>query len=153
MKNLNDLLKAEKRHQLLLGIVMIIYILMNIQTPGPLAGLVDNLYGNIAVILLALSVFASTNHVVGILALISAYEIIKRSNVRTGSHAIRNFLPSENSKVVEFSKYNDFPVTLEEQIVAKMAPLVKHDAAPNSDYKPVLDGLHDAAPIDYEGVI
>ena len=23
----------------------------------------------------------------------------------------------------------------------------------NLDYKPVLDGLHDAAPIDYEGVV
>jgi hypothetical protein len=153
MKNLNDLLKAEKRHQLMLGVVFVIYILMNVQTPQTLAELVDNLYGNIIVIVIALSVFTHSNPVVGILALVAAYELIKRSNVGTGDHGVRNYLPSEKSKVMDFSKYNDFPVTLEEQVVSKMAPLVKHDAPPNSNYKPVLNALHDASPINYEGVI
>ena len=153
MKNLNDLLKAEKRHQLLLGVVFVIYILMNARTPQTLAGLVDNVYGNIAVVVIALSVFAHSNPVVGILALVAAYELIKRSIVDTGDHAVRNYLPSEKSKVMDFSRYNDFPVTLVEQVVTKMAPLVKHDAPPNSNYKPVLNALHDASPINYEGVI
>ena len=139
MKNLNDLLKAEKRHQLMLGVVFVIYILMNVQTPRTLAGLVDNLYGNIVVVVIAMSVFTQSNPVVGILAMVAAYELIKRSNVGTGNHAIRNYLPSDKSKVMDFSRYNDFPVTLEEQVVNKMAPLVKHDAPPNSNYKPVLE--------------
>ena len=153
MKNLNDLLKAEKRHQLMLGVVFVIYILMNVQTPRTLAGLVDNLYGNIVVVVIAMSVFTQSNPVVGILAMVAAYELIKRSNVGTGNHAIRNYLPSDKSKVMDFSRYNDFPVTLEEQVVNKMAPLVKYDAPPNSNYKPVLNALHDASPINYEGVI
>jgi len=153
MKNLNDLLKAEKRHQLMLGVVFVIYILMNVKTPRTLAELVDNLYGNIVVVVIALSVFTQSNPVVGILAMVAAYELIKRSNVGTGNHAIRNYLPSDKSKVMDFSRYNDFPVTLEEQVVKKMAPLVKHDAPPNSNYKPVLNALHDASPINYEGVI
>ena len=153
MKNLNDLFKAEKRHQLMLGVVFVIYILMNVQTPRTLAELVDNLYGNIVVVVIALSVFTQSNPVVGILAMVAAYELIKRSNVGTGNHAIRNYLPSDKSKVMDFSRYNDFPVTLEEQVVKKMAPLVKHDAPPNSNYKPVLNALHDASPINYEGVI
>jgi hypothetical protein len=37
-------------------------------------------------------------------------------------------------------------------MVEKMAPIVVDDSS-SLDYKPVLDGLHDAAPIDYEGVI
>jgi hypothetical protein len=153
MKNLNDLLKAEKRHQLMLGVVFVIYILMNVKTPRTFAGLVDNLYGNIVVIVIAMSVFTQSNPVVGILAMVAAYELIKRSNVGTGNHAIRNYLPSDKSKVMDFSRYNDFPVTLEEQVVKRMAPLVKHDAPPNSNYKPVLNALHDASPINYEGVI
>ena len=153
MKNLNDLLKAEKRHQLLLGVVFVVYILLNAQTPSSIAGLVDNVYGTVAVIIIALSIFVHSNPVVGILALVAAYELIKRSGVSTGTHALRNYVPSERSKVMDFSQYNDFPVTLEEQVVSKMAPLVKHDAPPNSDYKPVLEGQHDAAPINYEGVI
>ena len=75
-----------------------------------------------------------------------------RSSVRTGTFAIRNYLPSEASKVIDFSRYNDFPVTLEEEMVKKMAPIVV-DNSSSLTYKPVLDTLHDAAPIDYEGVI
>ena len=153
MQNFNDLIKAEKRHQVFLGLVFVIYILINIQTPESLAGLIDNVYGNIAVVVLALSVFTHSNPVVGILGLVAAYELIKRSSVKTGTHAIRNYLPTEEKKVMDFSRYNEFPVTLEEQVVARMAPLVKHDAAPNADYKPILDTMHDAAPIDYTGVI
>ena len=65
---------------------------------------------------------------------------------------INNYLPSEQAKAAEFSKYNDFPVTLEEEVVSQMAPIVKYDDAPNMNYAPVLDGLHDAAPLDYDGV-
>jgi hypothetical protein len=153
MKYLNDLLKAGKRHELLLTIVLIIYLLMNVRTPQTLAGLVDSPMGNIAVAIIALFMFTQSKPVVGILTLVAAYELVRRSNVSTGNDAIRNYMPSEKSKVMDFSRYNDFPVTLEEQVVAKMAPLVKHDAPANSNYKPVLDSLHDASPIDYEGVI
>ena len=65
---------------------------------------------------------------------------------------INNYLPSEQAKAAEFSKYNDFPVTLEEEVVSQMAPIIKYDDAPNMNYSPVLDGLHDAAPLDYDGV-
>ncbi len=153
MKNLNDLFKEEKRHEMLLGLIFVIYILMDVDTPKSLANLVDNVYGNAAVAIIALSLFVHTDPVVGILGIVAAYQLIKRSSVETGTHAIRNYLPSEGKKIMDFAKCNDFAVTLEEEMVDKMAPLVKHDAPPNVDYKPVLDSLHDAAPIDYDGVI
>ena len=71
---------------------------------------------------------------------------------KTETYALNNFLPSEESKVIDFSKYNDFPVTLEEEVVSQMAPIGSDGAAPNMSYKPILGGLHDAAPIDYDGV-
>ncbi len=71
---------------------------------------------------------------------------------KTGTYALNNFLPSEESKVIDFSKYNDFPVTLEEEVVSQMAPIGDDGAASNMSYKPILEGLHDAAPIDYDGV-
>ena len=153
MKNLNDLFKEEKRHEMLLGLIFVIYILMDVDTPKSLAELIDNVYGNAVVAILAITLFVHTNPVVGILGNIAAYQLVKRSSVETGTHGIRNYLPSEDKKMMDFAKCNDFPVTLEEEMVDKMAPLVKHDAAANVDYKPVLDSLHDAAPIDYEGVI
>lgn len=153
MKNLNDLFKEEKRHEMLLGLIFVIYILMDVDTPKSLAELIDNVYGNAIVAIFAITLFAHTNPVVGVLGIIAAYQLVKRSSVETGTHGIRNYLPSEDKKMMDFAKCNDFPVTLEEEMVDKMAPLVKHDAAANVDYKPVLDSLHDAAPIDYEGVI
>ena len=72
---------------------------------------------------------------------------------KTCSYALNNYLPSEESKVIDFSKYNDFPVTLEEEVVSQMAPIGVDGSAPNMNYKPILEGLHDAAPIDYDGVV
>ena len=55
MKLLNDLLKAEKKHQMFLGIVFIIYILLNIRSPHGLAELIDTTIGNIVVVCLGRS--------------------------------------------------------------------------------------------------
>jgi len=71
----------------------------------------------------------------------------------TGTYAMSNYLPSEESKVIDFTKYNDFPVTLEEEVVSQMAPIVVSNESTHLNYQPILEGLHDAAPIDYEGVI
>ena len=106
MKNLDNLLKAEKRHEVFLGIVFIIYILLNVDTPSGLSKLIDTSLGYVIVAILALTVFASTNPIVGILGLIAAYELLRRSN--GGSLLISSNIPSEKNKVMDFSKYNDF---------------------------------------------
>jgi hypothetical protein len=51
--------------------------------------------------------------------------------------------------------YNQFPYTLEQEVVKKMAPLNKADTSGSNTYSfnPVLDDLHDAAPVNYTGVI
>ena len=143
-------LVADTAHEILLAIVFIIYIILNIKTPTTLAQFVDSPLGHIIVAIVALSIFCSTNFVIGILAFIAAYELIRRSNSTSN---IKKFVPSENKKVMDFSRYNDFPVTLEEEVVAKMAPLVKNDAPSTVNFKPVLDNTHDAASINSEGVI
>lgn len=153
MLNFKELIEAEKRNQTLLAIILIIYIILNVKTPNMLAKLIDNLVGYIVVVIITIIIFANSHPIVGILTIIAAYELIKRSSVSTGTHAIRNYLESEKSKVDDFSSYNDFPVTLEEEIVNKMAPLVVNNDEPSSDFKPILDDQHDAAGIDYEGVI
>ena len=140
------------RHQLLLLVVLILYIVLNIQTPPTLAHLIDNIYGNIAVILCAFYLLANSNPIVGVIALFAAYELIKRSSHSTGTTAIQKFLPSEMKKGVHISAFNQFPVTLEEEVVSQMAPIVKSNEAPNMNYSPVLDALHDAAPLNYDGV-
>ena len=153
MQNFSDLIKAEKRHQLVLGIVLVLYILLNVKTPDMLSNWIDSIYGNIVVVVIAMILFSNSNPVVGILSIIAAYMLLKRSSITTGSFAIQKYLPSEESRSSDFSKFNEMPITLEEQMVAKMAPLVKHTTVSQSNYQPVLETLHEAAPIDYQGVV
>jgi len=49
-------------------------------------------------------------------------------------------------------QYKDYSKTLEEEVVASMAPIVQ-TGNQNFTFKPVLDDLQNAAPVDYEGVI
>lgn len=144
-------LKYQTQQHLVLAILLITYIFVNVQVPHSIATLVDTTLGKVAVVLGALSMFR-VNMVIGLLGLAAGYQLLMRSSLTSGTFAIHNYLPSEASKVIDFSRYNDFPPTLEEEMVEKMAPIVVDDSS-SLDYKPVLDGLHDAAPIDYEGVI
>ena len=47
---MKDVFKGEKGSQFLLAVVLIIYILSNIQTPHTLASAIDNVIGNVVVI-------------------------------------------------------------------------------------------------------
>lgn len=147
------LINAEERHKRILEFIMALYIVFNIDTPMQLAKLVDSPMGIVVVVLLALSMFAAAGPVAGILALVAAHTLIKRSSKETGSYYIQGSGNAEEIKAEMLEKYNSFPKTLEEDVIDKMAPLVGPNANSKLDYKPLLDPLHDAAPINYEGVI
>ena len=153
MAILKDIVKTENRHQVVVAGALCAYILTGANVPQDLANFVDTTVGNIAVAALALSLFASLNPVVGVLGFLAAYELIRRSASQSSSGLIRNYVPGEKNKVIDFSRYNDYPVTLEQEMVARMAPLVVRPGSPNLHYKPVLDAMHHAAPINYQGVI
>jgi hypothetical protein len=153
MQKILNKIKMEKREHLILAVLLIIYILLDVNLPAVLSGAVDTIYGKVLLYILALHIFFNVSKVAGVLAIIAVYTMIKRASVNTGTFAMQEYLPSEERKVIDFSKFNDYPVTLEEEEVARMAPLVRNETSVGSDYKPVLDSLHDAAPTDYEGVI
>jgi hypothetical protein len=87
---------------------------------------------------------------VGIFAI---YLLFKRSSMVSGSLAMAKFLPTEELKSQHLSAFNQFPVTLEEEVVQKMAPLQSGPAMGPKTFTPVLDELHDAASINYTGVV
>ncbi len=90
MDNLKNLLLKGNKHQLILIVLFVLYILLDIKTPENLAFLFDNIFGQIVVILGALALFLNSHPVVGVLGFFVAYEIIRRSSVASGSHAIPN---------------------------------------------------------------
>ena len=93
MKSFNKLLKGLKQQELAILVVFVIYVLLEIKTPKPIAELSDNIYGNIFVIVIALMFFLNNKPVVGIFGLVVAYIFIKRSSVGNGTHAMRRSLP------------------------------------------------------------
>ena len=121
-------MKAEKRHQVVLGALFLVYIIFNISCPHSLALLVDNLYGTIIVVFLALTLFFAVNPVIAVLGVIAAVELLRRSKVSTGSSAMLNQLPTEDRKAFDMKAQNQFPMTLEEEVIKNRAPLV--DSAP-----------------------
>ena len=150
MELINQLLKKGKQHELALLAMFVVYILFDTKMPHAIASLVDNVYGNVVVLVLAFYVLLQMNSIVGVVAMIAAYELIRRSSIATGTAAVKRFLPSELKKGKHFSAFNQFPVTIEEEMVDKMAPLVKHSGASNLDYKPVEDDSINSSSIHSE---
>ena len=119
-QQMRDAFKTCRKHEMLLTVPIILYIVLNVPTPDVIASYVDTPLGNIAVVLIALSFFTHSHAVVGVLGLFAAYVLIRRSS---SSSAIEAYVPSERRKSEELSALNQFPVTLEEQMVALRAPL------------------------------
>ncbi len=154
MRTLNSLYKAENRYQSFLGFLFVVYILSNLELPTDLEKLINTTGGNVVVMLLAMSVFYHTHPVIGILGLIAAYEVIKRSGNGVAFVDIDSYIPGEESKAQEMRVTQPpFKGTLEEDMVRDMVPLVVPNDSSSLDYQPTLDSLHNASPINYQGVI
>lgn len=149
-KTLKPLIKFEHAHKRVLELLFVLYIVFNIETPMRLAKLVDTPIGNAVVAVLALTMFAAGGPVAGILALIAAHTLIKRSSEATGTIYLQGAERAEEIKKDILDSYNSFPKTLEEEVVSQMAPLVA-GGNPKSDVKPILNKIDGAAPIDYQG--
>jgi hypothetical protein len=119
---MDPVFKYARKHEMLLTVLLILYVVLNVPTPDRIAPYVDTPLGNIVVALIALSLFTHSHAVVGVLGLFAAYVLIRRSGAN-GRAAIEAYVPSEKRKSEELSALNQFPVTLEEQMVAMRAPL------------------------------
>lgn len=143
MNQLFKLLKKEQNEYVAI-FLMVLFIVFNVTVPEPLAVLIDTLPGRIVVMALAASLLYVHN-VLGVIAIIFAYILIHRSERKTGTYHMRKFLPSEAKKDRHLSAMNQFPSTLEEQMVQDMVPFVKDGPITSPNYKPVSENLHDAA--------
>jgi hypothetical protein len=89
------------------------------------------------------------NPILAVLALLVGFDLIRRSSMATGIDALQRFAPSEEKKSSQFTAFNQFPYTLEQEVVAKMAPVMKSGSSlSQASYKPLLDNLYDASPLN-----
>ena len=146
MDSFSSLLKKEHMGELVLVTLFIIYLIMGLRTPEPIAKLVDNMVGKVVIIFIVIYLFMKSNPILAVLAAFVAFDLIRRSTETTGLGALQKYAPSEEKKMYQFSAFNQFPYTLEQEVVSKMAPIVRSGSSlTQASYKPVLDNLHDAS--------
>ena len=93
-----------------------------------------------------ISLFIYANPIVAVLSLLVAFDLIRRSSLTTGIDALARYAPTEQHKMSQFTAFNQFPYTLEQEVVKKMAPILQGGyTMSKATYKPVLEQQHDAA--------
>ena len=148
MEGLSGLFKKENMGELALAILLIVYLVLGFRTPDAIAGMVDTLFGKIVMFVIVIFLFLHANPLLAVLALFVAFDLMRRSSVATGIDALQKFAPSEEKRRSQFTAYNQFPYTLEQEVVAKMAPMVSAGSSlTQASYKPMLDNLYDASPV------
>ena len=149
MEGFSELFKKENMSQLSLAILFIIYLIMGYKTPEPLANVIDTLVGKIAMFIMVIFMFMHANPILAVLSLFVAFDLIRRSSAVTGIDALKKYLPTEEKKSSQFTAFNQYPYTLEQEVVKKMAPIVQSGSSlTKASYKPLLDNLYDASTIN-----
>ena len=149
MDSFTELFKKEHMGEFILIILMIIYLIMGLKTPELVAILIDNVVGKVVIILVVIYLFMHANPILAVLAALVAFDLMRRSSATTGISALQQYAPSEQKKMSQFTAFNQFPYTLEQEVVAKMAPIVRSGSSMTQpSYKPLLDNLYDAASLN-----
>ena len=149
MESFSSLFKKEHMGELVLVILLIIYLILGFKTPEPIASMIDSLVGKVVIFIIVIYLFMHANPILAVLSLFVAFDLIRRSSVATGIDALQRYAPSEQKKTSQFSAFNQFPYTLEQEVVAKMAPIMKSGSSlTQASYKPLLDNLYNASPLN-----
>lgn len=133
----------KSNHHLVLTILLCVFIVFDIQVPDALANMIDNPIGKIAVAALSLCLL-SMNTLLGVIGLVAAYVLIQRSSESTGTQAEKDYLPSEAKKNAVLTSMNQFPMTVEEEVIARMLPMNNQVDLSEPEFKPVLGDTHNA---------
>ena len=149
MNSFSSLLNKEHRSQLILTIILIVYLILGLQTPQPIAFLVNNMVGKLVIFLIVIYMFLHMNPILAVISLVVAFDLIRRSSNTVYNNLLQTYIPSEENKMGQFTAFNQFPYTLEQEVVKKMAPIVQSGSVLNkASYHPLLDNLHDASPVN-----
>ena len=168
MKNIDlsnsagKLLSGKITAEIILGVLFIIYLVAGYSTPPPLSQMAQSNGGVFVLVVLFLSLFLFCNPIVAILGLFVVFELIRRSNPSSslqirpsmdpnhGASTVppsfnNNRILSENKKNAFFTASNQFPPTLEEEVVKTMTVQQPAAASQLDPYQPILENIYDAA--------
>ena len=154
MGSMDQLYDRKNMGQLILIILFLIYLVIGFKTPTDLAVLIDNIWGKVIIIIIAIVLFAVCNPILGILGFFVAYKLIMTSNIETGNYGKQNYIPTEEKKYADMINNNEYPYTLEQEIVKLRAPIYHYNSDNHTySFTSTLDDQNNAAPVHYDGII
>jgi len=134
--------------EIALLVVFVLYVVLPVQTPQFLSGIIDSSLGMLTVFILAIYLFLNVNPIVAVVFILVAYELLRRSSQKVGHVTVMQYTPSQARKDAEMVAMNPpKAVTLEEEVVNKMAPIGHSDPSVfvGTTFKPVADKLKDGS--------
>jgi hypothetical protein len=148
MDYFSTLFDKKNMPQLVLAVLFALYLVMGYQIPEGVATAIDSTIGKIIVVVVALMLFAYSNPVLGVLALLVAYQLIKGASVKTGMAGLEEYYPTEAKKWSPFTPTHQFPYTLEQEVVKNMTTQKFNTEYVKAPFRPTLDDTHDASPLN-----
>jgi hypothetical protein len=142
-----DYFNKKQMPEVALSILFVLYLVMGFKLPDGVASMIDTTLGKIVVLLVALMMFAYSNPVLGVLALLVAYQFIKNASVKTGMAGLEEYYPTEEKKWTPFTPTHQFPYTLEQEVVKNMTTQKFNTEYIKAPFRPILDDNHNAAPL------
>ena len=131
--------------EIVIIIVFLLYLILPVETPDQLKPLLKHSMGMIVVLVATLYLFLYSHPILGILALLVAYELMRRSCDNKKIRHVRFNESTEVEKKRVMNKMNPPKArSLEEDVVEKMAPSRVQGDFIASTYKPVVGNTHSA---------
>lgn len=144
MELLNSLFSKKNIGQLILAILFIIFLLSNFSVPYSLAKIIDTKIAVVIIVVILILLVCYVNPLVSILAVLVAYELMKRSATIVGKTNLEDYYPVQEKKWSPFNSHHQFPYTLEQEVVNKMTKNVFNSTPSKASYKPVVDNTYNA---------
>lgn len=143
-----NMMKSLSTVEMMLLAGFIIYIVAPVSMPSFLAGIFDSSLGMLMLFVMTLFLFFYVNPILGVVFILVAYELLRRSAQFTGRTNIMQYTPTQEKKNVQMKAMNPAKTeTLEEEVVNKMAPVGHSDISvyTTSTFKPVADKVGSAS--------
>lgn len=149
-----DFWKSLTSLEIVLIVLLVIYIVFAIPTPDTFIPFMNSSVGFAIVVIVVIFMVYYTNPILAILSIFVGYELIRRSSYNTMNNnifsvpVVQSFPINQLEKDVIMKEMNPLQsVTLEEEVINKMAPIGIMDTATfiETSYQPLPDKTVDCA--------
>jgi len=145
-----DSLKSLKPLEIIALVIFIIFIILPVKIPVAFNGFFDFPSGILILFIITVILFIYTNPILGVLFILVAYEIIRRSSTITNKPIGEVLYPDNTTQAVKDRELQNLnkpqPPTLEEEVILKMAPATQNFIkVDGSNFKPITEPITGAS--------